>query len=79
MKRAIITLSGLLLVACGQRDPLRPAAGMQAPPKPALATHAPTVAELLTPSPEARPEREDEPLTRSAPREEDRFDLPPPG
>lgn len=78
MKRTVL-IAGLALAGCGEREALRPAAGMQAPPKPALATRAPTVAELLTPPPEARPDRQDEPLTTSEPRAEDRFDLPPPG
>ena len=77
--RVLVLMAAVLLAGCGAREPLRPAAGMQGPPKPAMATRAPTVAELLTPPPEARPERQDEPLVRSEPRVEDPFDLPPPG
>ena len=51
----------------------------QVPVKPAMAAAAPTPEELLTPPPIARPERVTEILRRSEEREEDRFDLPPPG
>ena len=67
----------LLLVACGGREPLRPAAGESMPVAPAMASRAPTTEELLTPPTIARPERVDEVLRRSEKREDDRFDLPP--
>jgi hypothetical protein len=66
-----------LLSACGGREPLRPAAGETMPVAPAMAARAPTTEELLSPPPVARPERVDELLRRSQPREDDRFDLPP--
>ena len=78
----IHTLAALLLVslaACGSKQKLRPAMGESLPVKPAMATHTPTPQELLTPQPNARPERVNEVLRRSEEREEDRFDLPPPG
>ena len=78
MKRLAFCLA-LVVAGCGQREALRPAPGMASPPKPALATRPPTVQELLTPPAEARPERETEPLRRSEPRQEDPFNLPPPG
>lgn len=66
-----------VLAGCGGREPLRPPPGGSLPVAPAMASSAPTTDELLTPPPIARPERTDELLRRSAPREDDRFDLPP--
>ena len=43
-----------------------------------MARTTPTADELLTPPPYARPERVDELVKRSQPREADPFDLPPP-
>ncbi len=43
-----------------------------------MARTTPTADELLTPPPYARPERIDELMKRSQPREADPFDLPPP-
>lgn len=78
--RAIATvLLALLVAGCGSRQPLRPPPGGSLPPAPAMAAHAATTEELLTPPPIARPERVDELLRRSEPRQDDRFDLPPPG
>ena len=68
-----------LLAACGARQALRPEQGESLPPAPAMAAEAPTPAELLEPPPIARPERVNELLRRSEEREDDRFDLPPPG
>jgi len=42
-----------------------------------MANRVPTPEDLLEIPPIARPERVDEPLKRSEPREDDRFDLPP--
>ena len=76
----LILVSGgaLLAAACGQVAPLEPAAGRPLPVKPLLASSTPTAEQLLTPPTYARPERIDELMKRSAPREPDRFDLPPP-
>ncbi len=80
MKRAIVAILALTaLAACGKREALMPAAGNSMPPKPAFAATAPTVDELLTTTPEARPARTEELLRRSEVREDDRFNLPPPG
>ena len=67
------------LAACGKQQPLRPAEGAAMPPKPAMAATTPTVDQLLAPSPIARPDRRDELLKKSDERQDDRFDLPPPG
>lgn len=69
----------LALAACGRRDPLAPAPGEGMPVAPAMARSEPTTDELLEPSTEQRPDREDELLRRSEEREDDPFDLPPPG
>ena len=77
MKRLLV-LASLALAACGRVAPLEPPAGQPLPVKPALAQHTPDADELLTAPPIARPERIDELMKRSQPRQVDRFDLPPP-
>lgn len=67
----------LLLSACGARQDLQPAAAQSLPPQPAHAAEPQTTADLLELPPIARPQRVDEPLSRSEEREDDRFDLPP--
>lgn len=74
---AILALP-LALAACGDTAPLKPAAGQSLPVKPALAKVTPDAEDLLRPTVMAAPERVDELVTRSQPREADRFDLPPP-
>lgn len=79
MTRGYLTIAAALLAAgCGSREPLRPPPGGALPPVPAQAARAPTTDELLTPPPVTRPERVEELLRRSEPRQDDRFDLPPP-
>lgn len=77
--RTVLALGAiaLLLAACGSREDLRPAPGQKAPLKPALAARAPTTDELLAPPPIAKPERQDDGLSRSQERKDDPFDLPP--
>ena len=72
-----ILMAGLSLAACGLREPLEPPPGQPAPPAPAMASAPLTTEQMLTPPPIARPERVDELLRRSEPRQDDRFDLPP--
>jgi hypothetical protein len=67
------------LAGCGSQQDLQLATGQKPPVKPAMAAKAPTPLELLEPQPIARPDRVTEILKRSQQREEDRFDLPPPG
>ena len=74
----LLTCAALLVTACGKVSPLEPAPGQALPVKPLLAKSTPTSEQLLTPPSYARPERVDELMKRSAPREPDRFDLPPP-
>lgn len=65
------------LAGCGNRADLRPAEGKALPVKPLMASTTPTPYQLLTPPAYADPDRVDELMRRSAPREVDRFDLPP--
>ena len=76
--RWIFGTAALALAACGSVSDLAPAPGKSLPQKPALAARPLNADELLTPPPYARPVRVDELGKRGAPREADRFDLPPP-
>ncbi|CAN5243849.1 hypothetical protein BH24PSE1_BH24PSE1_09920 [soil metagenome] len=67
-----------VLTACGNVADLKPAAGQSLPVKPLMARATPTPDELLTPPAYANPDRIDELMRRSEPRQVDRFDLPPP-
>ncbi len=80
MTRARIALiaATALLAGCGKVADLKPAAGQSLPVKPLMARSTPTPEQLLKPPTYARPERVDELMKRSEPREADRFDLPPP-
>jgi ABC-type uncharacterized transport system auxiliary subunit len=75
--RAAALLALLALGACGGRQTLHPAAGRSLPPKPATSPTQPTADMLMTPPSNVRPLRSDELLTRSQPREQDPFNLPP--
>ena len=78
MIRLLYPIAALLLLAgCGEQQGLTPAPGKSLPVKPATAPAAPTPDQLLTPTQIARPGRSDELLTKSQPRRDDRFDLPP--
>ena len=75
---AIIAAAAAGLGACGSIAPLEPRPGQALPIKPLMASATPNAEQLLTLPPNARPERVDELIKRSAPRRADRFDLPPP-
>ncbi|MCM8557932.1 hypothetical protein [Sphingomicrobium sediminis] len=77
-RRLLLAPLLVALAACGQDGPLRPADGSDLPPQPALATERPDAEALLTAPPIARPERVDELVRQSTPRQPDPFDLPPP-
>lgn len=68
----------LALPGCGNLGELRPAEGQSLPVKPLMARATPTPEELLAPPVYANPDRVDELMKKSAPRKQDRFDLPPP-
>lgn len=75
----LAAMSALLgLASCGSRADLEPAPGQSLPVKPLMARSTPTPDELLTPPPYADPDRVDELMRQSTPRQADRFDLPPP-
>ena len=74
----VVIAAAALLARCGKVTELKPAQGQALPVKPLMARTTPTADELLTPPPFARPERVDELMKRSQPREADPFDLPPP-
>ena len=77
-KRAALIASVAILAGCGKVADLKPGAGQHLPVKPLMARTTPTPAELLTPPAYAAPERVDELMKKSQPREADEFDLPPP-
>ena len=68
----------LPLAACGKMGDLKPAEGHPLPVKPMMAATTPTPDDLLTPPAYAAPNRVDELMKKSAPRQADPFDLPPP-
>ena len=78
MKRIVASCAIFALAACGKVAPLKPAAGQTLPVKPLMAKKAPTAQELLEVPDIAHPQRIDELMRRSEPREPDLFDLPPP-
>src|SRR3954451_13859420 len=79
MVRRLTLLAALVaLGGCGRAADWKPAAGQSLPVRPLMARSTPTAAELLTPPPYARPDRVDELVKKSQPRQADPFDLPPP-
>lgn len=78
--RRLALIIGLVLVAgCGKREDLKPRIGASLPVKPATALTQPTPKDLLATPPQAKPNRVDDPLTKSVERPDDPFHLPPPG
>ena len=77
-RHALSVIAIGLLAGCGQVADLEPAPGQPLPVKPLMARTTPTPEQLLTPPPYAHPERVDELMKKSEPREQDPFDLPPP-
>jgi len=76
----IIFISAFMLCsACGAKGPLTPKVGNDLPVKAYAQTEEQSVEKLLRTSPQARPNREQEILSRSTIRTEDPFDLPPEG
>lgn len=79
VRHLAVLVSIVALCGCGRMAPLTPAHGEPLPVKPLMAQATPTAEDLLTPPAYADPERIDELIKRSRPREADRFDLPPAG
>lgn len=77
-QRVTIVAALALLAGCGRVAELQPAPGQQLPVRPLMARTTPTPDELLTAPQYARPNRVDELVKRSQPRQADPFDLPPP-
>jgi hypothetical protein len=77
MRRLPLLIICLALAACGQKQTLKPPANAPLPPRPATAPAAPTSDELLKRPASERPGRSDELLTKSEPRKDDEFNLPP--
>lgn len=77
LRASLLLAAATSLAACGNMAPLRPAAGQSLPVKALLAQKPATAEELLTHPVYANPERIDELMKRSEPRQPDRFDLPP--
>src|SRR5206468_1137860 len=76
--RVVLFATILALGGCGRVSDLKPAPGHSLPVKPLMARTTPTAAELLSTPPYARPDRVDELVRKSQPRQADPFDLPPP-
>jgi hypothetical protein len=79
MRRAALVIALVLVAGCGKRSDLAPRTGTSLPVKPVGAQKQPTATELLTMPPQAKPNRVDDPLTKSVERPDDPFHLPPPG
>lgn len=79
--KSLITATALaaliLATGCGRRADLAYPEGSTGPATPAGASAPPPPSELVEPGTQARPERSDEALRQSEPREDDEFDLPP--
>ncbi|MGH6745705.1 hypothetical protein EDF58_10664 [Novosphingobium sp. PhB57] len=78
MRKTAALILLLALSACGQRAALALKPGQQLPPAPYGREQKPGSAELLQTPTLAIPERSVELRTRSEPRDDDPFDLPPP-
>jgi hypothetical protein len=77
--RRILVIAGVLAIAgCGRITDLKPAAGQSLPVKPLMAKATPSPNDLLKLPPYAKPDRVDELIKRSQPRQDDPFELPPP-
>lgn len=78
MTRRFLALVAIVsLGACGRVADLEPAKGQALPVKPAMARTTPDAEALLALPPYARPDRVDELVKKSSPREPDPFDLAP--
>ena len=79
LRRAGLFVATLAVAGCGSVNDLEPPEGQSLPP-PAYGEEArPTAEQLLEKPSQADPDRNDELLRRSKPREDDEFDLPPGG
>ena len=79
MHRLALIIGLVLIAGCGKRNDLEPRTGTSLPVKPATALTQPNANDLLKMPPQAKPDRVDDPLTKSVERPDDPFHLPPPG
>jgi hypothetical protein len=79
LRRLGVVIAIVALGACGRMSPLSPAQGKPLPVKPLMAKNTPTAEQLLTRPTYADPQRVDELIKKSQPRQVDPFDLPPAG
>jgi hypothetical protein len=79
MRRLALIIALVLIAGCGKRTDLQPRTGASLPVKPASAQAQPNANELMKLPPQAKPNRVDDPLTKSVERPDDPFHLPPPG
>ncbi len=77
MTRAALLILAALLGGCGKQAALTRLPGMSPVPRAANAPVAETPAALIEPTTQARPKRDIDLLSRSEPRADDPFDLPP--
>jgi len=75
----LLLAAAVALSACGARHNLKPVAGKALPVAPYGAGEKPGSDDLLTPTSQERPGRNVELRTRSEPRTDDPYDLPPKG
>ncbi len=76
---AFAGMTMLFVTACGGKGDLERPAGKAPIPVAFGATAPATTERLLVPPPQAAPDRADDPVKNSKPRQDDKFDLPPPG
>ena len=76
-RRLLALLFAAALGGCGSVADLEPAKGQALPVKPLMARTTPDAEQLLELPPQARPDRVDELVKKSEPRESDPFDLAP--
>jgi hypothetical protein len=77
--KKILLLSLLAVAACAKVGNLEPVAPATMPVKAMDAPRAPTPEQMLVLPPQSAPYRVDDPIENSQERQDDRFNLPPPG
>jgi hypothetical protein len=77
--KRIVLLALLAVTACAKVGKLEPVAPTPMPVKAMDAPRAPSPEEMLVLPPQSAPVRVDDPIENSQERQDDRFNLPPPG
>ena len=78
LRVVLLLLGGVAVASCGREADLKPAPGKPLPVKPLMAREQPSPQDLLQRPTYAKPNRVDELIRQSQPRQSDPFDLPPP-